>query len=187
MSTTLLRTPASSSPAGVTAWRDLLFVAGATLVTFLVAGLLELSEGVGGFLKHFEAYQLDEVPLAVAVLVIGLAWSSWRRSRQAERELALRLEAQERLAVQRAYFETLIRENLSASLITDDHGRITIANPELGRLFGCLQRNPRPAVTSAASTPIPRCGESTAPRSNAASAWRCLACAYAARTGRRPP
>lgn len=136
MTTTLLRSPASPSPAGVAAWRDLLLVAGATLVTFLVAGLLELSEGVGGFLKHFEAYQLDEVPLAVAVLVVGLAWSSWRRSRQAERELALRLEAQERLSVQRAYFETLIRENLSASLITDDQGRITIANPELGRLFG---------------------------------------------------
>lgn len=136
MSTPPLQAPDSSDAAGVPAWRDLVIVAGATLATFFVAGLIELSEGVGNVLQHFEAYQLDELLLALAVLVLGLAWSSWRRSRQAERELGLRLQAQERLSVQRAYFETLIRENLSASLIADGQGRITFANPELGRLFG---------------------------------------------------
>lgn len=128
--------PNDGSSAGVSAWRDLAFVMSATLVTFLIAGALELSEGVGGFLKHFEDYQLDELPLAVAVLVLGLAWSSWRRSRQAALELALRLEAQERLALQRQYFEMLFNESLSASLIADREGRVRLANPELMRLFG---------------------------------------------------
>ncbi len=131
--------PPDASLNGAAAWRDLAFVLGATLTTFFLAGLLELSEGVGGVLKHFEDYQLDEAPLAVAVLVAGLAWSSWRRSRQAARELGLRLEAQERLARQRQYFEMLFNENLSASLIADGEGRVRLANPELARLFGLPQ------------------------------------------------
>ncbi len=141
---TTIPSPFSSPPPdaglnGAAAWRDLAFVLGATLTTFFLAGLLELSEGVGGVLKHFEDYQLDEAPLAVAVLVAGLAWSSWRRSRQAARELGLRLEAQERLARQRQYFEMLFNENLSASLIADGEGRVQLANPELARFFGLPQ------------------------------------------------
>lgn len=118
------------------AWRDLTIVLIATVVTFLAAGRFNLSEGLAGVLKHFEAYQLDEVLLAVAVLVTGLSWSSWRRSRQAAREMALRFRAQEAVARQRQYFETLFNENLSANLIADGDGRITLANPELARLFG---------------------------------------------------
>ena len=125
---------AASRPGG--AWRDLGLVAALTVGTFLVAGLLELSEGVGGWLKHFESYQLDELPAALAVLIVGLAWSSWRRSRQVATEMALRLKAQESLNEQRQYLEVLFNENLSANLIADPEGRITLANPELARLFG---------------------------------------------------
>lgn len=118
------------------AWRDLAFVLALTVATFLVAGLLELSEGVGGWLKHFESYQLDEVPAALAVLIVGLTWSSWRRSRQVATEMGLRLKAQESLNEQRQYLEVLFRENLSANLIADPQGRIGVANPELAKLFG---------------------------------------------------
>lgn len=118
------------------AWRDLLAVALLGVAAFLLADWLEFSERLGGVLRHFEAFQLDEMLLAVGVLVAGLSWSSWRRSRQAAAEMALRLHAQEAVARQRAYFEMLFNENLSSNLIADGGGTIRLANPELARLFG---------------------------------------------------
>lgn len=115
---------------------DLVFVLLAAVGTFLVAGTVELSESIGRWLHRFEPYQLDEILAAVTVLVLGLGWSSWRQSRQAATEVGLRLRAQESLNRQRAYLEVLFNENLSANLIAAGDGGITVANPELARLFG---------------------------------------------------
>ncbi|MEI7967883.1 MAG: ATP-binding protein [Betaproteobacteria bacterium] len=128
--------PAAGVPHPGLAWRDLGLVVLVTLVFFLAASLLEVSEMVGRWVKPFESYQLDELPAAAVVLVAGLAWSSWRRSRQLSTEMGLRLQAQARLDAQRQLLEVLFKENLSANLIADADGFIVLANPELARLFG---------------------------------------------------
>lgn len=118
------------------AWRDLGLVAAATVLTFVLAGRLELSEGIGGWLTHFEAYQLDELPAAIIVMIAGLGWFSWRRSREAAAEMALRLEAQQALNEQERQFRVLFGEDLSGNMLADAEGGITLANPELARILG---------------------------------------------------
>lgn len=118
------------------AWRDLAVVFMVSAGVFALAGLLELSEVIEHGLRHFENYQLDELPVAMIVLVAGLSWSSWRRSRQASAEMGLRMRAQKELDHQRQQLQVLFNENLSANLVTDAAGRIALANPEFGRLLG---------------------------------------------------
>lgn len=135
-------TPSSDSPVGVRpaeagAWRDLAVVAVATGLTFALAGRVELSERIGGWLTHFERYQLDELPAAIIVMIAGLAWFSWRRSQHAAREMKLRLAAQEALNAQQAHFRELFREDLSGNMLADGDGTIRLANPELARILGC--------------------------------------------------
>ncbi len=60
---------------GAAAWRDLASVVAVTVFAFLLAGIFELSEGIGGWLTPFERYQLDELPAAIIVLVAGLGCS----------------------------------------------------------------------------------------------------------------
>lgn len=126
--------PAPARVAG--ARRDFVIVVVVTVATFLLASLFELSEGVRAWLLNFERYQVDELPSAIIVMIAGLSWYSWRRSRQASDEMRLRLGAQEALSEQRAHFEVLFNENLSANLTADRDGVITLANPALATIFG---------------------------------------------------
>jgi PAS domain S-box-containing protein len=127
---------ATGRPAEAGAWRDLVLVVVATTLTFVLAGRFELSEGIGGWLTHFERYQLDELPAAIIVMIAGLAWFSWRRSRHAAREMTLRLAAQEALNAQQAHFRELFHEDLSGNMLADGDGTIRLANPELARILG---------------------------------------------------
>lgn len=129
---------------GAGAWRDLAFVAAVTVFTFLLAGMFELSEGIGGWLTPFERYQLDELPAAIMVLVAGLGWFSWRRSRHAAREMGLRLEAQQALNEQQVHYRELFHEDLSGNVLATMDGVIALANPELARILGFA--DPRDAV-----------------------------------------
>src|SRR6185295_1329241 len=78
--------------------RDLALVVTGTLVFLAASVALELSEKVLAWTQHWERYQLDEVPGTLLFLALALAWFSWRRAREARRELARRVAAQERLA-----------------------------------------------------------------------------------------
>jgi two-component system sensor histidine kinase UhpB len=78
--------------------RDLLVVAGVTIATFLLSIKLNLTEHVLALTRPFEAYQLDELPITFAAMIVALAWFSWRRSRQVVEQMNLRLEAQQALA-----------------------------------------------------------------------------------------
>jgi PAS domain S-box-containing protein len=126
---------------GAGAWRELVLVFSVTLITFLLAGLLELSEGIRGWLTPFERYQLDELPAAIIVLVAGLGWFSWRRSRHAASEMELRLQAQQELNEQQAHYRELFHEDLSGNVLATIDGVIGLANPELARILGFADPN----------------------------------------------
>ena len=81
--------------------RDLAVVAALTLGTFVLFSVLELNEWIETLTGPLEAYQLDELPLTVVAMAIGLAWFSWRRTRQVtqmQAELARALEDNRRLS-----------------------------------------------------------------------------------------
>lgn len=68
----------------------------ATIGSFLIASRLELHEYIASRLIPFEAWQADELPLALTVLMCGLAWYAARRRRDAMTALAARIHAEER-------------------------------------------------------------------------------------------
>jgi two-component system sensor histidine kinase UhpB len=91
--------PAAEPPARRSRWRsDLWWVVAATVGCYFVASAFELQESLSHRLARFESWQADELPLSVTVLACGLAWYALRRRREAEAQLALREQAEARVA-----------------------------------------------------------------------------------------
>ena len=77
---------------------DLAIVAVSTAGFFLFAIRFEISERLTHWEKGYESWQVDELPLTLVCLLTGLMWFSWRRARQAQREVAERIVAEKRAA-----------------------------------------------------------------------------------------
>ena len=67
--------------------KDLSLVLIVVLVFAGVATITELQEQVALFSQNYEAVQLDELPLTLLVLSLGLWWFAWRRSQEAHAQL----------------------------------------------------------------------------------------------------
>ena len=67
--------------------KDLSLVLIVVLVFAGVATITELQEQVALFSQNYEALQLDELPLTLLVLSLGLWWFAWRRSQEAHAQL----------------------------------------------------------------------------------------------------
>ena len=67
--------------------KDLLLVFLLVSVFAGVATMTELQEQVALFSQDYEALQLDELPLTLLVLSLGLWWFAWRRSQEAHAQL----------------------------------------------------------------------------------------------------
>jgi len=78
--------------------RDLVLVAVVTLLSSAVSAYFELSEWLYTRTRRWEALQLDELPVALVALTLGLAWFSHRRHRRTRIELAAREQAEAELA-----------------------------------------------------------------------------------------
>ena len=78
--------------------RDLLVIALISAVLDPVVLKVNLNETLFTWTRPLERYQLDELPFILLLAALSLAWFSWRRYREAERELALRRVAEARLA-----------------------------------------------------------------------------------------
>lgn len=99
--------PAAATPAR----SDLRWVAVATMLAYLLASSFELSEWLARRTAPFEVWQLDELPLTVAVLSLGLAWYGWRRWNDCARLLSANRElARQLIAVQERERIELARE-----------------------------------------------------------------------------
>ena len=119
--------PAGSQQSSVR--RDLFVVGGVTLLTFALSSALDLREWVEKFTGPFEAYQVDELPLTLLAMALALAWFSWRRSRQAMEQMALRLGSEEQ-------YRMLFMETLAGNLLASTDGKIKLANPAAAQLLG---------------------------------------------------
>ena len=109
--------------------RDLFVVAAVTLLTFALSSAFELNEWIEKLTGPHEAYQADELPLTILAMAMALAWFSWRRSRQAMEQVALRLGSEEQ-------YRMLFMENLAGNLLASIDGRIKLANPAAAALLG---------------------------------------------------
>ena len=109
--------------------RDLFVVGAVTLGTFVLSSVLELNEWVERLTGPHEAYQVDELPLTVLAMTMGLAWFSWRRSRQVMEQVSLRLGSEEQ-------YRMLFMENLAGNVLASMDGKIKLANPAAARMLG---------------------------------------------------
>ncbi|RQO63491.1 hypothetical protein DBR47_02885 [Paucibacter sp. KBW04] len=100
----------NARPQRLRARSDLAWVLLLTGLSFGLASALELHELWVHWARGREAWQLDELPLALLVLFLGLAWYGWRRGRETQallqhsQQLArqlLTLQERERLALAR--------------------------------------------------------------------------------------
>ncbi len=90
---------------------DGLWVALATALAFSLGSLGQWQERWNAAALHYEAWQLDELPLTLITLSLGLAWYAWRRRREAARLLAHNQElARQLIAVQENERRALARE-----------------------------------------------------------------------------
>ncbi|MBC8731239.1 histidine kinase [Paraburkholderia sp. UCT2] len=107
-------------------WRDLGWVVAVTVLAAVLGAAFDLSEKVYRFTRGMERFQLDELPGALFVLSIALAWFAWRRYRDARRELRHRRMLEEqaerlladnrRLASQALQAQELERRHLAREL-----------------------------------------------------------------------
>ncbi len=113
--------PDGSPPSGVqsSSRRDLAVVAVFTLGIFVLFSVLELNEWMAALTGPLEAYQLDELPLTVLAMAVGLIWFSWRRTKQVKQvqtQLARALEDNRRLSQQSIQVQEEERRSLAREL-----------------------------------------------------------------------
>lgn len=83
--------------ATASAWRDLGRVWVIVAVFWAFAMHWELSEKLAYWLQSYERFQLDEVPLTLLILSIGLAWFAFQRTHEASTLLAANRHLTQRL------------------------------------------------------------------------------------------
>jgi PAS domain S-box-containing protein len=111
-------------------------VAAVSLATFALSAALEVREWMTEVTRPLEHYQIDELPLTFAALALALAWFAWRRWREAETALRLRMQAQEQLAEREAQYRTLFMEDLAGNALASLAGEVRLCNPAMARMLG---------------------------------------------------
>lgn len=91
---------------------DLRWVATVTLLTWCLASAFEWQEQLTRATARWEVWQLDELPLVLVVLGLGLAWFGWRR----QREMAVLLARNQALARQLIEVQERERKALAREL-----------------------------------------------------------------------
>ena len=77
--------------------KDLLLVLSMVVAFGGLASWHELSEQVALFSQHYEALQLDELPLTLLVMSLGLVWFAWRRTREVQKQISERIRSENKV------------------------------------------------------------------------------------------
>jgi two-component system sensor histidine kinase UhpB len=117
---------------------DVLAVVGISALSLLLAARLQLTEKFYALTRRWEYLQLDELPFGLLLLAIGLIWLSWRRYRQAGRELSARQLAEAQLAGVLADNRRLTQEHLRAQELERKHLAREL-HDELGQYLNAIK------------------------------------------------
>jgi signal transduction histidine kinase len=102
-------------------WRDIAVVIGVTVLSILLSVHFNLNEALYALTRGEERFQLDELPIGMLVLLIGLMWLSWRRYVHARREVSARQITEARLGTVLADNRRLAQENLRIQEVERKH------------------------------------------------------------------
>ncbi len=127
-----------TSPPPESPWRDAAAVTAATVMTFVLSAHFQLDESLYALTRHWEYFQVDELPAGMLVLSVCLIWLSWKRYRHASRELRARRTAEARLAGALAQIRRLARENLRIQEIERKHLAREL-HDELGQYLNAIK------------------------------------------------
>jgi glucose-6-phosphate-specific signal transduction histidine kinase len=133
--------------------RDALIIIVFAAAIGYLAGRYEINERIYAFTRHWERLQLDEWPLVVFALALGLAWFSWRRYILARAELVARKVAEEQLAEALAANRELAQQHVLIQDAAQKHLAREL-HDELGQYTNAIkldavaiQRNPECSCT----------------------------------------
>jgi len=144
--------------------KDLLLVLLLVLVFAGVATITELQEQVALFSQNYEALQLDELPLTLLVLSLGLWWFAWRRTQEAHAQLQERsrseLKVQELLQHKSDLLQRLYtaKEDERLALARELHDEMGQTSTAIRTEVAVLQRSGR--LHPEADESVKRIGES---------------------------
>jgi two-component system sensor histidine kinase UhpB len=144
--------------------KDLSLIAVLVLAFWVLASMSELSEQVSIFSQRYEKIQLDELPLTLLVLSIGLIWFAWRRTQEAHAQLQERsrseLKVQELLQHKSDLLQRLYtaKEDERLALARELHDEMGQTCTAIRTEVAVLQRNGR--LHPEADESVKRIGES---------------------------
>jgi len=118
--------------------RDALIVGTITIACSAVSAYFELSEWLFVRTRPWEALQLDELPVTLVVLTLGLVWFSHRRHQSTRVELAAREQAETRLAEALAANRELAQRHLLAQEAEHKHLAREL-HDELGQYLNAIK------------------------------------------------
>jgi two-component system, NarL family, sensor histidine kinase UhpB len=120
------------------AWRDAAAVAAITVLAFALSAHFQFTEVLYALTRHWEHFQIDELPVGMFVLSMGLIWLSWKRYRDANHELEARRIAETRLEAVLAENRRLARENLRIQEVERKHLAREL-HDELGQYLNAIK------------------------------------------------
>jgi two-component system, NarL family, sensor histidine kinase UhpB len=118
--------------------RDALAVALVTIACSAVSAYFELSEWLFVRTRPWEALQLDELPVTLVALTLGLVWFSRQQHRRTRAELAAREQAEARLAAALAANRELVQRHLLAQEAERKHLAREL-HDELGQYLNAIK------------------------------------------------
>ena len=134
----MIRTTDQSPVTHASPWRDTLVVLIATALTVVLSAHFNWSEALYALTRGEERLQVDELPIGMLVLLMGLIWLAWRRNQQARQEIRARCTAEARLEEALEANRALAKEALRIQEADRKHLALEL-HDELGQYLNAIK------------------------------------------------